>query len=130
MSANPNQSSIRQRLSFLGDRREPEEQYVFQMELGEKTTDVFHYRSGIILRVDDHVDIGHLIEEVVKLLIDGSSIDAVEVEFLRAKIHQLLRRMFFPGDSVLSFFDLAADPYTSGLITVFHKKRWDAYFGV
>lgn len=114
----------------MGGRRQPGANFIFQMKLGdEDDVDVFHFRSGIILRVDDHKEFRDVIDDVIQKLVKGTSIESSEVEVLRGKLHQLLRKMFFPGDSILSFFEFDVSIRDIVKLTQFHSKKWAAAYG-
>lgn len=132
MTPNTKPSAILRHLSFMGGQRDPDEsKYVFSLVLGvdKVPTKCFHYRSGLIIRLDDHKEFFDIIDKMAQDTIEGMSWEAEELTFLRGKAHHLLRKMMWPGDSILTFFDLSTGLNEKPVLPVFHEKRWNCYFG-
>lgn len=116
----------------MGGKRQPPSELTFKVELGGEETQVFHYRSGIVFRVDDHKVFRDLMDCLIRELLKGKSLDCPDVDLIRGKLHLTLRRMLWAGDSVLSFFDFSFDMFSStsvGVLPIYHSRRWDIYSG-
>lgn len=121
--------AVKERPSFLGGQRSPPRSATYDVVLAGKNVKVFHFRSGFIFRVDDHKMFRDVMDTLVYHLSDGESDDSSKVLKIRGLLHKILRKMIFPGDSVLSFL-----PFDSALpwnheLPLFHQRRFDAYNG-